>query len=721
MSLPLRSPSHRIVLFGFGLLILTGTGQVGAAISINSTSQNLSTLPSAPVREQAKPNSGNFQVLANNDLGMHCEVQDHRVLSLLPLFNCMHAQVIKKGDPPQILTDTSTQLFYSASSNPNDPILAKSAQPPVYKTDFWDPNLNSTDCLGFDGYKALYPPGILSAFPLTPDTGLPVPDVERLYLGDGKLIADQQKMPGIGNPGTTNAPQAFNRFNTDYPFFISFPFGYTLKSVNWFAAEGIPVSPVDDFGRYNPFPLMRVQAVDKTGSLTGKTGAVIASIDTVTPVATEITCYKCHTSSKDGGTGVAACTHGIDANCKAQGSSYSGTQFAVATSADDTSVFSAGVKKEWAADMNIIRLHDARNGTQLESATPIVCQSCHYSPALDLAQVGPMGPADAEANGRAQRIHHTNSRAVHTFHSGLNLFPDMPAPNDPKRYDSTAGKPVVNTLVQTALENSCYLCHPGKETKCLRGAMFNGGLVCQDCHGGMKQVGDDFSLGFSDSSPFPSGMTAGKRIPWGNEPGCQSCHTGDAMDNLTSDPNVIKSSDGVRLLRAYRSNDPTATPIVATNRRFAENQTSDGRQILFRASREAHVKLSCETCHGSTHAEWPVVGAAGTDVANDNIAAIQLQGYPGVIMECTVCHTGTMADSLDGPHGMHPVAQSWVKGHRRLADRNENACRACHGPKGKGTVLSKVRTNRTFSANGRTRNLQAGTLLDCGVCHWNPL
>ena len=30
---------------------------------------------------------------------------------------------------------------------------------------------------------------------------------------------------------------------------------------------------------------------------------------------------------------------------------------------------------------------------------------------------------------------------------------------------------------QTILEETCYLCHPGKRTQCMRGAMAKGGLV----------------------------------------------------------------------------------------------------------------------------------------------------------------------------------------------------------------------------------------------------
>ena len=42
------------------------------------------------------------------------------------------------------------------------------------------------------------------------------------------------------------------------------------------------------------------------------------------------------------------------------------------------------VSREYAADLNILRLHDQKHATRLEDSVPIVCQSCHYTPALDL-------------------------------------------------------------------------------------------------------------------------------------------------------------------------------------------------------------------------------------------------------------------------------------------------------------------------------------------------
>jgi hypothetical protein len=502
--------------------------------------------------------------------------------------------------------------------------------------------------------------------------------------------------------------------------------------LNWFAADGIPIAPFDDSGRKNSYPLMRIQSQALAGNTLGVApGTKLATVDTVLPVSAEADCFRCHTSTADGGNGEAACLVNVDAHCPAGGGSRrgAGTSFAVVRASDDPNFGTVppDASREWAADMNIVRLHDAKHpqpaGSELTASTPVVCQRCHYTPALDLAQVGPV-----DLNGRQQTTHQTNSRVLHSFHARMtDLFPnDMPPANSPLRTDPRTGKPVVNALVQGKLNESCYQCHPGRVTQCLRGAMFNGGLICQDCHGSTAQVGDDFS----GNLPTGGGFDLTKRVPWANVPGCQSCHTGDAVSNLgLTDPAVIRSVDGIRLIQAYRTTDPAARPIVAQNRRFAENvDAGSGRQILYRLSTDGHAGLFCEACHGSTHAEWPVQPSTGQFIANDNMAALQLQGHVGRIGECIVCHAaGTAPLGLDGPHGLHPVGDDrWVvvegAGHHSAFFRAvPDQCRACHGLNGEGTVLSKVSSARTFGVEGRTVNLAVGSLVSCGICHGNPL
>jgi hypothetical protein len=61
---------------------------------------------------------------------------------------------------------------------------------------------------------------------------------------------------------------------------------------------------------------------------------------------------------------------------------------------------------------------------------------------------------------------------------------------------------------------------------------------------------------------------------------------------------------------------------------------------------KGHGEVYCEACHGSPHAILPTIQA------NDNAQNIALQGHPGTLEDCRVCH-GTWPDG-PGPHGMLP-------------------------------------------------------------------
>ncbi len=702
------------------LAVLVGSSAVALPQkSINSTSQNSGKQPVTPVAERPFQGLSGYQIVASNDLGMHCGDIDQRVASILPPFNVVHAQVLKKGHTPLLLDQSQTGVYYSAASNPLDPSLAYAVPPIVYKTNFWDINPRTGKPVAYDAMNAYYPPGILGLFPIAPDVGLPVPDLQRLYLGDGKLAADQQWMPSVtapfvSQPYSLNIPQPFALFYKSLPFFINFPFGYTQTSVNWFSAEGIPVSPFDDNGRLNAYPLMRVQAMASKGNtLQLAAGTVLASLDVVTPVSGEVDCKNCHSAISDGGNGSAI--RGISPATRVDDPLYTKVPTAVSI--------------EYAFDLNILRLHDLKHGTNLQNETPVSCQRCHYTPALDLAHVGPKGPG-ADANGREQTLHQSFSRVMHGYHARVVRFPSMPGPTG----RSAATRDDI-------LQKTCYQCHPGKVTQCFRGEMYNAGQACQDCHGNLQQVANDFSQNVSAGNPGKF-IVAGDyytnpktpRIPWANEPMCQSCHTGDINSNLTALSGTVKSSDGLRLAQAYRTGDANAKPIVAVNRRFSENQVASQtgtKQVLFRLSR-GHGGVFCEGCHGATHAEWPNANPA----ANDNVAANQLQGHSGKIVECQTCHgvgTLTLSDfrgNLDangwmkGPHGMHPVDARWVSDHHDMVGDSSSSmgvCQACHGKNLQGTVLSKAATSRTFSHDGRTFTIAKGAVVGCALCHENPL
>lgn len=751
---------------------------IPAAVSINSSSPSgYYPLNYSPVPERPKVLGTNYSVFAVNDLGMHCVDLDGRIANILPPFQVLLGQVIQKGVQPA-LNPPGVDLFYSAASSPLDPVLVNGVplrgiapDGTLFKTNFWEG-------IPHGSYDAFYPPVVtpLSGlpFPVTENIGLPVPNAELLYIGTNGIVGDgdeilsavQHAMPGVVNPLVANEPQRMQEHYSNKPFFINFPIGYVANAVNWYEAAGIPMSPFDDVGRQNPFPLVRVEA--------SAGGAVLATSDVVLPVSSETSCSNCHSSPGD--------LPGARSTAPAQQLQTAGLPVANRTWDPKYAEGSvpAAVSLEYAADINILRLHDLKHGskyvlpvdsgaglvhephacdpTQGASGTasclvyravaqqqPVVCQSCHYTPALDLAQVGPVaGPPGSDANGRNQLVHETNSRVMHNHHGGLGqLFPAIPAP-----IQSPVTGAITNQAQRTAaMENNCYQCHPGKETKCLRGAMFNAGILCSDCHGTMAQIGADFSAGVSAANPGGFVLDQGNfydpnspqaRVPWANEPGCGSCHTGNANYNLTKRAGVVVNSkdihgvtDGIRLRQAFVTGDPKATPIVPNNKWFAEpevpavfngfNNPAAGNPKLYRVS-TGHGGVMCEGCHGATHAEWPVANAN----SNDNLLAMQVQGHAGPIIECGACHTtsGLPANTLSGPHNMHLVNDQrfWKEAHKDAAKR-ENArpgggkCGNCHGADHLGTVLSRAAVDRSFLVEGTQRRVSAGQPVACNLCH----
>jgi hypothetical protein len=84
-------------------------------------------------------------------------------------------------------------------------------------------------------------------------------------------------------PGTNNTPRTmlFEASNQPAP-------GVTTP-VNWWRAEGIPISPYDDAHVKNPYPLMRLVAHDAANN-------EVAASAIVLPVSDEMDCRACHAS-----------------------------------------------------------------------------------------------------------------------------------------------------------------------------------------------------------------------------------------------------------------------------------------------------------------------------------------------------------------------------------------------------------------------------------------
>ena len=137
---------------------------------------------------------GDYIVLSWNDLGMHCMNQYHNQLSILPPYNNLLAQVIRRGNsntPPELLTG-GVSLEYSIPGNTYS----------VGKTDFWTYanhlfGVTLPDNIGLTGngltgeFAAGSPYWIADGIPVTPFTDAN-PAVEDAYQQALVILRDPQ-------------------------------------------------------------------------------------------------------------------------------------------------------------------------------------------------------------------------------------------------------------------------------------------------------------------------------------------------------------------------------------------------------------------------------------------------------------------------------------------------------------------------------------------------
>ena len=407
------------------------------------------------------------------------------------------------------------------------------------------------------------------------------------------------------------------------------PMGYSTTN-NWFEANGIPITNYDDNHAKNDYPMVQVVAKNTAGQ-------VLASTKVVLPVSDMLNCAACHTSN----TG----TNPATSNAKPAAGW----------------VFDPDPLKDW--KFNILRLHDekeASNATftsalqskgysgglynSAQAGKPVLCVACHSSNTWQVdAGVATGVPGVLPL-----------TQAVHSMHAS--------------QLDPANGM----TLDHVDNRASCYNCHPGSVTQCLRGAMSGPSYQCQSCHGNMSNVGKPTRQG------------------WLSLPTCQSCHY-----------------SGQRLLNAL---DANGNPLTWSDQTFATtaNVPSVGSS-LYRFS-TGHGGMKCSACHGSTHAEFP------STQPNDNVQSIATQGHAGTVNECSACHNPVPTTTNGGPHGMHTIGTVWVGAHQDAAESNRTACTYCHGSDYRGTFLSQVKTAKTVGSH----TYAAGQLVSCYDCHNGP-
>lgn len=522
------------------------------------------------------------RVIAWNDLGMHCMDPDYSVFTILPPFNTINAQVIVDGELVEQVT--SWAATYEATADATGSINTTS----IGKTNFWQ-----------------YVQPLFGVQPPL-DVGL---------AGDA--------MPGLGN-----VPQGMH-FDPTW---------------SWYQGEGIPLTPIDDAGATNTYPLMRVVARNAAGT-------PIAETRTAVPVSQELECSLCHASGA--------------------------SPFAMP---DDGWVFDPDPLRD--DRRNILALHDDRHLGQptyddalvaagyspsglaatAAAGTPILCATCHGSNALP-------GTGQPGISPLTQAIHGGHAQVV-----------------DPEGL----------ALDVSTTRNSCFTCHPGQVTQCLRGAMGTAigadgdfSMHCQSCHGSMSDVGDP------------------ARIGWLEQPSCQQCHTGTATQN----------AGAIRFTSVF---DELGNPHVAADPVFATTPDVPAAGFdLYRFS-DGHGGLQCSACHGSPHAIYP------TDFANDNVQSIDIQGHAGTVTDCNACHLPDFLEhsGLGGPHGMHDASLKWAKSQHGdvVGQQGLGDCRACHGADLRGTVLSLTQGPRSYAIGEAfgTRTFFEGANVTCFACHDGP-
>jgi len=668
----------------------------------------------------------------------------------------LDAVAYKKARLPVDLSPNDYQLFYSAGSNPLDPAgsssinstsqnyLANAQSNPKYadatikKTEMWQAPDGWETVKGYEDHWLVdqntptvsplwkEPPTITkifnAAFPnmwgegadwtwylarnSAPDEGFLTGKFEQRMTGSAS-DADNfvgSFMPGKNQPYQTNQPQPFTTYDAGN---------------QTFNLLGLPMTDMDDSGKINPYPVIRVQAKETAN------GTIVATADATLTTAKDVRCSECHLyggigsdpnvtrllrpQKKDAngnplfdGYGNKLLLVGADHPREPYTPPYINTNPQTLEEKEKEAFWNlwaihAFIELGKDADGNYLDDQDT-NGDGLSGGEynnwensvryirdfkmPEPCQWCHQSAYLNECGYATTNWDDLEYGPSEHRYH----GRIQVDEQGKVI---RDAEGRPLLWDYQAeGKTNPNSLFPVAdkngnkipMEQNCLKCHVGASQKGYHDPMYQAGVQCADCHGDMLAVGDVFAKKAQGDQPRnakgelidPNKLdkegnpTPVHRVDYLDQPDCGSCHTGKGME-------------AVKTL-AYDPTDPAATPLLPLNERFAVNKATITFKIkdwdmndvnksyelpLFRKSVDKHGDVACGACHGATHAIWPIKNPK----ANENVTALQAQGHTGTILECNVCHTAEdfkheaggvesyrYGDGiLAGPHNMHPV------------------------------------------------------------------
>jgi hypothetical protein len=242
-----------------------------------------------------------------------------------------------------------------------------------------------------------------------------------------------------------------------------------------FVVNGIPLTPINDAGVWNPY---------QTGIITVKdgTGAVVAKTNIVVPTSDEINCSKCH-----------------------------GT----------TNAFG-----------DILLKHDAKFKTNLTSSAPVLCASCHGSPILGQTGRGSAGTYMSEA---IHASHANRNASCYDCHPGASTKCNRSiahtdaigaCTNCHGSMANVAATIKVKGRLPWSNEPTCTQCHtnvPGTDTN---GALFrdsagHGQMACVACHNSPHAMLPSNVAGDSYSAVYYQGKEAAEKTIGS----CGACHS----------------------------------------------------------------------------------------------------------------------------------------------------------------------------------------------------
>jgi hypothetical protein len=234
-----------------------------------------------------------------------------------------------------------------------------------------------------------------------------------------------------------------------------------------------------------------------------------------------------------------------------------------------------------ASEQGILNGHEAEHGFD-PTDTPILCADCHGSTPLTGPDPGPHG---------------WFSRRMHEKHNFLDeTMPGL---------------------------DGCQMCHPGPQARCLRGTMGHDfGMICQDCHGDMREMHTSIEMG---------------RVPWVDEPACRTCHTATYGEPPGGLYRNSRGHGGVLCTGCH--NSPHA---IFPSREDVDNQ------VMVDLQGHAGTLADCTVCHGT----WPEGpgphGVVPTEVLEEELlsGALALRVFPSPTRAgtgCTVMASGAAA------------------------------------------------------------------------------